>query len=52
MAVSFLFVNNIYVHQNYFEYDKNFLKPAEGMAPGSPISGKKANIFLQKSEQH
>jgi hypothetical protein len=36
--------------QNYFEFQNNIYQPKKGVAMGSPISGKMAEIFLQHIE--
>jgi hypothetical protein len=52
VVVSFLFVDNISMHQNYFQYGNHFFQSTKGIATGSPILGIKAKTFLKESEQH
>jgi hypothetical protein len=45
-----LLINSI-INHNYFQYNNILYKPNKGVAMGSPISGKIAEIFLQHYEQ-
>jgi hypothetical protein len=39
------------MEQNYFQYKNQYFKPEKGVSMGSPISGKTAEIYLQKIEE-
>jgi hypothetical protein len=39
------------MEQNYFQYKDQYFKPEKGVTIGSPISGKIAEIYLQKIEE-
>jgi retron-type reverse transcriptase len=42
---------NIIIEQNYFHYNNQFFRPANGIAMGSPISGTLVEIYLQLIEE-
>jgi len=41
----------IIIEQNYFQYNDQFFKPKNGIAMGSPVSRKLAEIYLQHIEE-
>ena len=46
-----LYLLEIILKQNYFQYNNRFYQPSKGIAMGSPISSTLAEIYLQYLEE-
>jgi hypothetical protein len=50
IKIQFIILLREILNQNYFKFDKQYYKPHQGIAMGSPTSGLADKIYLQHFE--